>query len=269
MAEEKTQFHQGWLYAREDGLQFAPYTVTEGIYNQNGTLLSNDISSLKSKVNTNTSNISTNTGKINNNTESISTLQTKVNTNTSNISTLQTKTEYMDASARNAFYVIDPNKNIIAMIDANGVKSVDFIVPDVVSLAALGAQIGLQETDNTFYIVDASGNVVFQVDSTGAKSIDFILNDENKTSLLEIATKTTDISYSSSNKITSFANNVTIAKELDVNTIKMEDEIFYFTDASGNIIAQVDGNGVSAYRSRVGTSKMDCIAYQKVGTVTY
>ncbi|MBR2506804.1 MAG: hypothetical protein IKB70_07805 [Bacilli bacterium] len=74
MAEEKTQFHQGWLYAREDGLQFAPYTVTEGIYNQNGTLLSNDISSLKSKVNTNTSNISTNTGKINNNTESISTL---------------------------------------------------------------------------------------------------------------------------------------------------------------------------------------------------
>jgi hypothetical protein len=37
--------------------------------------------------------------------------------------------------------------------------------------------------------------------------------------------------------MTSFANNVTIAKELDVNTIKMEDEIFYFTDASGNIIA--------------------------------
>ena len=41
MAEEKTQFHQGWLYAREDGLQFAPYTVTEGIYNQDGTLAKN------------------------------------------------------------------------------------------------------------------------------------------------------------------------------------------------------------------------------------
>ena len=258
MAEEKTQFHQGWLYAREDGLQFAPYTVTEGIYNQNGTLLSSDINSLKSKVNTNTNNININT-------DSISTLQGKVNTNTSNISALQSKTEYMDASARNTFYVIDSNKNIIAMIDKDGVKSVDFIVPDVVSLAALGAQIGLQETDNTFYIVDASGNVIFQVDGTGAKSIDFIINDN--ASLSKIATKTTDISYS--NQVTSFANNVTIAKELDVNTIKMEDKIFYFTDASGNIIAQVDGNGVCAHRSRIGSSKMDCIAYQKMGTVTY
>lgn len=355
MAEEKAQFHQGWLYAREDGLQFAPYTVTEGIYNQNGTLLSSDISSLKNNV----------------------------VTNTNDISALKTKTEYMDASARDTFYVIDSNKNVIAMIDKDGVKSVDFVVPDVVSLATLGSRVGIQETDNTFYIVDASGNIAFQVDGSGIKGKNFVatndftleggsnlsgvasnvatntndigkLNnaigdigleensvsnyivntvndaleyvvleddskafhivDPNKNLIMKVdgtgvhsinffgrdvsnneinlrnisdkvannietiailQTKTTDITYDVDNKITTIANNltvngnVTIAKELDVNIVKMEDEIFYFTDASGNIIAQIDNNGVSAHRSRIGFSKMDCIAYQKMGTVTY
>lgn len=73
-------------------------TVPSGTYNLKDAKARTDITSLQTKVTTNTNDISALETKVATNTSNITSLQTKVNTNTSNISTLQTKVDGIQSS---------------------------------------------------------------------------------------------------------------------------------------------------------------------------
>jgi len=116
-----------------------------------------------------------------------------------------------------AFYVVDGNGNIAAIIDGTGITSFDFISKDVTSLNALyvdfqnhGIMINTineaiddiannripalssdiealqartkyldasNDDDNTFYVVDKNGNIAMKVDINGVTSFNFTSQD--------------------------------------------------------------------------------------------
>lgn len=111
---------------------------------------------------------------------------------------------------------------------------------------------------DTFYIVDNQGNIIFKIDAQGAHSTNFISLDGNLNQVIaDLAKETANRNQQYlllTNKDIELANLVNSNKtEIDdiqtkIRNFKNEedDEVLYITDATGNIIAKIDNEGVQS-----------------------
>ena len=174
MAEKK--FHKGWLYER-DGVKFAPYTLKENIIDRNGNLWSPGVDSTISQLSSEVNKLTGTT---------IPELEESISTVSNRASTLETRTRYIDTSDNsNALYITDINGKIITLIDNNGIKSYDFLLPDNTSVKTSLSQI--------------NGNLSQLTGVTIPALQDNISDVANRTVTLE--TRTQYINTSDSNKI--------------------------------------------------------------------
>ena len=131
-----------------------------------------------------------------------------------------------------AFYIVDKNQNIIAKIDAEGVKAAVMTVngKDVESGLIPDDVISVVD-DSALCVTDKNGNVITRTDGEGFKAIDVYVGEDQKS-------VTEHLNDSSKH----------IGNEIELT----DDKAFYITDNQGNILFKVDGNGVHAAEVYVG-----------------
>ncbi len=209
---------KGWLTTR-DGQNFAPATLVENVYTRSGkpydervreyiqglkNLSSTDIATLKSDIGS---------------------LEGKIETQNEKIETLKNKTNNFDDNLDDKLFIIDSADNVIAYIDGTGINSIDFNIPNSISLSEVKKSIdGVKadvatieadvnnrlknfngnDDDTTLFIIDKNNNVVAYIDEFGIH--------------------TTQIS-------------VTEGMSSENN------DSFYFMDKNDNVIAYIDGSG--------------------------
>ncbi len=284
---ETENLQVGWLKTR-DNSKFVPYTLTENIYNQDGTLLKSDLNKIINRVD--------GIEQI-----GIPTVQEDISNLEGRTTQLEVRTQYLDASENDTFYITDTSGNIIAQVDQAGVKSINFTTYDgtnkIVDLNSLADTVaGLENTtiidvydaienistrttqletrtqyldasedNNIFYITDDKGNIIMQVDSTGIKSINFTSYNGTK-KIIDLNSLNTQVSENLDN-IDAIIN--TQLPDLSERTMILETrtqymdasesaDIFYITDDAGNIIMQVDNAGVKSinFTTYDGTKKI-------------
>jgi polyhydroxyalkanoate synthesis regulator phasin len=215
----------GWLKER-DGTKFAPKTLISQVVTNDGynydQVVKAQMSNLKNELGVNTK-------------EDIAALKTSLNA-------LQDKVDNISldelVSADNRLYIVDNAGYKIAEIDAEGIHSVNFIIPESGDLKSLTEVLDIVD-DKTFYIVDDNGFKIFEINSFGANSVDFLINGKSiKESLASILT---DISG-----LKEAINNVFVSES---------DKSIEIVDGKENIIAKIDSAGVhsvdfTAYKAK-------------------
>lgn len=216
-----------------------------------------------------------------------------------NVTSLQALSDYLanvNLYDSNVFYITDASGRIIFQVDNEGAKSINFTTYDsngtkVADLNATSSQLGDLEAQyditvnttipaisnrtstlesrtqymnasasNTFYVTDASGNIVSKIDSEGVKSLNFI-SYSNET------TKVTDLNSVASalGDLEPIVDNLgQRVPVLEARTQYMNAnarDAFYITDEEGNIIMQVNADGLRTTRVRL-LNNLDCIGYQ-------
>lgn len=204
----------GWLKER-DGTKFAPKTLISQVVTNDGynydQVVKAQMSNLKNELGANTK-------------EDIAALQTSLNA-------LQDKVDNISldelVSADNRLYIVDNAGYKIAEIDAEGIHSVNFIIPESGDLKSLTEVLDIID-DKTFYIVDDNGFKIFEINGSGANSVDFLINGKSvKDSLASILTDISGLREAINNVFTSESD-----KSIEI------------IDGKENIIAKIDAAGV-------------------------
>lgn len=268
MAEKK--FHKGWLYER-DGVKFAPYTLKESIVDRNGKTWADIVDSKLGDLESSTGN-------------GLSSLEQTLNAVQNRTTTLETRTQYLDASARDVFYITDKNGNIGLKVDNSGAVSFNFQTPQanlndiagrtselessVININAnLQNQIiklqqrtkffdASEETDK-FYVTDGNGNIAAIIDGNGITSFNFIskgVTDLNSlyAELSQHSIKIEEINTTIKNILqTELPLLVEDIEELQIRTKYVyagdDDSDFIIADGNGNIVAKIDSEGITSF----------------------
>ena len=215
----------GWLKER-DGTKFAPKTLISQVVTNDGynydQVVKAQMSNLKNELGANTK-------------EDIAALKTSLNA-------LQDKVDNISldelVSADNRLYIVDNAGYKIAEIDAEGIHSVNFIIPESGDLKSLTEVLDIVD-DKTFYIVDDKGLKIFEINSSGANSVDFLINGKSvKDSLASILTDISGLREAINNVFTSESD-----KSIEI------------IDGKENIIAKIDSAGIhsvdfTAYKAK-------------------
>lgn len=248
---------KGWLTTR-DGQKYAPATLVENVYTRSGKpydqRVREYIQGLKNTSDTTTA-----------------TLQATVKSNSEKIADLQNNTAYFNGEASDALYIVDSEDNVIAYIDDTGVNSIDFTIPNSVSLsgvkqsittinntlATLQADIDAYEnidaSDNDqLFIIDSQENVIAYINHEGVHSVNFLVDDKGSmdylTAIGKLTTCIADLDIAEQNIDDLDAAIEGVKADVDnrlQNFSGNEDgNALFIIDSQENVIAQIDADGI-------------------------
>jgi len=139
------------------------------------------------------------------------TLQAAVKSNSEKIKELQDNTAHFNGESSNTLFIIDSKENVIAYIDETGVNSIDFTIPNSISLSEVKQSIStinntlttlradIDAYDNIdasdsdqLFIVDSQDNVIAYINHEGVHSINFLVDDKESMDYLTAIGKLTD-----------------------------------------------------------------------------
>lgn len=233
MAEETTsKLQKGWLKTRE-GNKFAPATLVDNVFSMDGTPYDQTI---KAYIAQTSANPNAQLAGVVKDVEALKQVDKELKQADS---ALAAKLANFNGDESNTLYIIDNSNRIIAKIDADGVTSVDFNIPNQTSLLEtnknlndVSTKVSTIETNtknfngldsDVLYIIDNSNRIIAKVDAAGVHSINFT---------------------SPSGNLNTLAGQITALGDRIENFNGSDSDTLYIIDDSQRIIAKVDAEGV-------------------------
>lgn len=210
---------KGWLTTR-DGQNFAPATLVENVYTRSGKpydeRVREYIQGLKSLSSTDIATLKANIGS----------LENKIETQNEKIEILKNKTNNFDDNLDDKLFIIDSADNVIAYIDGTGINSIDFNIPNSISLSEVKRSIDDVKTDMATIEADVN-NRLKNFNGNDDDTILFIIDKNNNV-----------VAY-----IDEFGIHTTQISITEGMSSGDDGDSFYFTDKNDNVIAYIDGSG--------------------------
>ena len=251
---------KGWLTTR-DGQKYAPATLVENVYTRSGKPYDQRVREYIQNLK-NTSDTAT------------ATLEATVKSNSEKITKLQDNTAYFNGEASDKLFIVDSKDNVIAYIDETGVNSIDFTIPNSVSLsgvkqsittinnsiAALQADIDAYENidasdSDQLFIIDSQENVIAYINHEGVHSINFLVDDKGSmdylTAIEKLTTCIADLDIAEQNikeledAIEGIKLDINIVEDKTTNLHSNENnESLFIIDKDNNVVAYINDTGI-------------------------
>lgn len=247
---------KGWLTTR-DGQKYAPATLVENVYTRSGKPYDERVREYIQGLK-NTSDTAT------------TTLQAAVNNNSEKIKELQNNTAHFNGESSNTLFIIDSKENVIAYIDETGVNSIDFTIPNSISLSEVKQSIStinntlttlradIDAYDNIdasdsdqLFIIDSQDNVIAYINHEGIHSINFLIDEESMDYLTAIGKLTdciADLDIAEQD-IANLENTIEgVKSDIDHRLQNFsgndDNNVLFIIDSQDNVIAQIDADGI-------------------------
>lgn len=247
---------KGWLTTR-DGQKYAPATLVENVYTRSGKPYDERVREYIQGLK-NTSDTAT------------TTLQAAVKSNSDKIKELQDNTAYFNGESSDTLFIVDSKENVIAYIDETGVNSIDFTIPNSISLSEVKQSIStinntlttlradIDAYDNIdagdsdqLFIIDSQENVIAYINHEGVHSINFLVDDKGSmdylTAIGKLTTCIADLDIAEQD-IVNLESTVEDVKS-DINNRLQnfngndDGNTLFIIDAQERVIAQIDEDG--------------------------